>query len=263
MNVEIIRKFVCMLRAFYCACILSLLLLSAEPVKAQNNPNEYVEEKPPLMKNEFTFGINIHSAGWGFDFRRGKNLTVDKKRMFEAEVVNMKHPKEVKSVNPYYENAKSFFYGKMNTFTVVRFGIGQQQVIFSKAEKSGVEVRFNYTGGFSLGLAKPIYLNIVKSDPTGVEYLEVEKYDPEIHFVDDIYGRASFTNGISEIKPYPGIYGKLGLSFEYGSNFESIKMVEAGVVFDAYGKDIPIMAFTENNPVFFNFYINLLFGKKW
>jgi hypothetical protein len=252
-----------MLRAFYSAIRILLVLLLAVPAVAQVNPNEYVEEKPPLLKNEWVFGINIHSAGWGFDFRRGKNLTVNKKRMFEVEVVNMKHPKEVKSVNPYYENAKSFFYGKMNTFTVCRFGIGQQQVIFSKAERTGVEVRVNYTGGFSLGLAKPIYLNIVKSDPTGVEYLEVEKYDPEKHFVDDIYGRASFTNGFSEIKPYPGVYGKLGLSFEYANNFESVKMIEAGITFDAYGKEIPIMAFAENQPVFLNFYINLLFGKKW
>ena len=230
---------------------------------AQDNPNEYVEEKPPLMKNEFVFGINIHSQGWGFDFRRGKNLTVNKKRMLEAEIVNMKHLKEAKSVNPYYENAKSFFYGKMNTLTVLRLGAGQQQVIFSKAEKSGVEVRFNVTGGLSLGFAKPVYLNIVKTDPAGASYLEIERYDPLVHFIDDIYGRASFTYGLSEIKVYPGLYAKAGLAFEHGQHFDRVRILEAGVIVDAYGKEIPVMAFTENNEVYLTLYINVLFGKKW
>ncbi|HEX5001060.1 MAG TPA: hypothetical protein VFW78_01060 [Bacteroidia bacterium] len=246
---------------FFVVCC--FVMLYALPAAGQLNPNEYVEEKPPLLKNEWVLGLNIHSAGWGFDFRRGKNLTVNKKRMFELEVVNIKHPKEVKSVNPYYDNAKSFFYGKLNTLTAVRFAIGQQQVLFNKAEKNGVEVRLNYTGGLSLGLAKPIYLNIVKTNSVGDSYLVVEKYDPEKHFVDDIYGRASFTNGLGEMKPYPGFFGKLGLSFEYGSNFQSVKMLEAGITVDAYGKKVPIMAFAENSQVYFNFYINILYGKKW
>ena len=58
--------------------------------------------------------------------RKGKNITANKKRMWEAEIVNMKHPKEVRSVNPYFDNAKSFFYGKLNSMMVVRAGIGQQ-----------------------------------------------------------------------------------------------------------------------------------------
>ncbi|MBK6640426.1 MAG: hypothetical protein IPG39_03915 [Bacteroidetes bacterium] len=90
-----------------------LLFLSLLPIviMAQENPFEYQEEKPPLLKNEFSFGANIHTSGWGFDFRKGKNITANKKRMWEAEIVNMKHPKEVRSVNPYFDNAKSFFMG--------------------------------------------------------------------------------------------------------------------------------------------------------
>ena len=242
---------------------IALILACSFSAIAQDNPNEYVEEKPPLMKNEFTFGLNINSSGWGFDFRRGKNLTVDKKRMLEAEIVNMKHPKEIKSVNPYYENAKSFFYGKMNTLTVLRLGIGQQKMIFHKAEKNGVEFRLNYTGGLSLGFAKPVYLNIVKTDATGSSYLQIERYDPEKHYIDDIYGRASFTYGISEITVYPGLYGKLGLSFDHGPQYDKVRIIEAGVIVDAYGKEIPIMAYAENSAVYLTFYINILYGKKW
>lgn len=233
---------------------------------AQTNPFEYQEEKPPLLKNEFSFGLNIHTSGWGINVRRSKNITGYKKRVLEAEIVNMKHPKEVRSVNPYFDNAKSFFYGKMNTMTVIRAAIGQQKVLFSKAEKGGVEVRLHYTGGLSLALAKPVYLNILYPDTGLVEGLYnvvVEKYDPDRHYVDNIYGRAPFTEGLDEIKPYPGAYGKLGISFEYGTYSDDIKCIETGITIDAYSRKIPIMARTENKQFFVNFYINLLYGRKW
>ena len=60
-----------------------------------------------------------------------------------------------------------------------------------------------------------------------------------------------------------GLYGNLGLQFEYGSSVTDIKAIETGLTFDVYGKEIPIMAFTDNNSVYFTVYINLLFGRKW
>jgi hypothetical protein len=243
---------------------LLFFIFFAPALYAQQNPFEYEEEKPPLLKNEFTFGVNVHTSGWGFDFRRARNLTVDKKRLFEAEIVNMKHPKETRSVNPYFDNAKSFFYGKLNSLTVIRAAVGQQQVLFSKAEKGGVEVRLNYTGGLSLGIAKPVYLNILYPTAFEGEYqVVVEKYDPSKHYVDNIYGRAPFTEGLSEIRPYPGGFAKLGLCFEYGTYSDDIKCIETGITVDAYAKKVPIMALTENSQFFFNFYINLLYGRKW
>lgn len=244
--------------------LFAILFTAPFVLKAQENPFEYEEEKHPLMKEEVSFGFNIHTSGWGFDFRRGKNLTVSKKRMFEAEIVNMKHPKEVRSVNPYFDNAKSFFYGKMNSLMVLRAAMGQQQVLFSKAERSGVEVRLNYTAGLSLGFAKPVYLNILYPTAFEGEYeVVIEKYDPNRHYVDNIYGRAPFTEGIAETRVYPGGYAKLGLTFEYGALADDIKAIEAGITVDAYGKKVPIMAIAENNQVFFNFYINILYGRKW
>src|SRR4030095_6265858 len=230
----------------------------------QINPFEYEEEKPPLMKNEFTFGLNIHTAGWGLNARRSKNITGYKKRVLELEFVNMKHPKEIRSVNPYYDNAKSFFYGKLNTMTVMRTAIGRQKVLFSKAERGGVEVRLHYSGGLSLAFVKPVYLNILHDTANENEKIVVvERYDPDLHDTDDIYGRASFVEGFTEMKLYPGAYGKLGLSFEYGTYSTDIKCIEAGVTFDGYGKEIPIMAKTDNNQFFINLYINLLYGRKW
>ncbi|MFI5220098.1 MAG: hypothetical protein ACHQNT_11495 [Bacteroidia bacterium] len=258
-----------MKKIIFSACI---LLAPFDFLLAQANPNEYVETPPELLRNEFSFGVNIHSSGWGIDFRRGKNITVSKKRMWEFEFVGMKHSKEIKSVNPYYENSKSFVFGKLNSVSVLRAAIGMQRVIAGKAERGGVELRLNYTGGLSLGLAKPVYLNIIHDNSNNPEALNlsVEKYNPDLHSIEYIYGRASFTKGLSETKPYPGLYAKLGLSFEYGSSDDDVKIIECGMTVDAYGSTIPIMELpksieppVKNSQVYFNFYINILYGKKW
>jgi hypothetical protein len=245
------------------ALVLTACIAFAAPSRGQVNPNEYQEPPTILMKKEWGLGVQLHTAGWGIDYRRGKNITGYKKRIFEVEIVNIKHPKEIRSVNPYFENAKSFFYGKLNSITVIRGGLGRQRTLFSKAEKDGVEVRLLYSGGLSLALAKPIYLYILYPTAFDGEYeLVEEQYDPEKHFIDNIYGRAPYTSGLDQIKPFPGGYAKMGLSFEYGGNPESIRCLEGGICVDAYAKPLPIMAIAKNNSVYFNFYINWLFGKR-
>lgn len=233
-------------------------------VSAQVNPNEYVEEKPVLMKNEATGGLNFHTGSWGLQFRRSYNQTGYKKLMFEVDLVGMKHPKEVKSINQAFDNARSYVYGKLNAFNILRAGAGQQFTIFSKAERNGVEIRFLYSGGLSLGILKPVYLNILK--PTGnIGEFDVvtEKYDPNEHYIDNIYGRAPFTEGLDQLFFRPGAYVKAGFNFEYAPIFEDVKALEIGAIFDIYPKDIPIMAFTENKPYFLSFYVTIMYGRKW
>jgi hypothetical protein len=55
---------------FYLVLLISLLGIGVS--FAQPNPNEFVEEKPVLMKNEATGGLNFHTSGWGVQFRRGQ-----------------------------------------------------------------------------------------------------------------------------------------------------------------------------------------------
>jgi len=242
-----------------------LLVLNSLGLMAQTNPNEYVEEKPVLMKNDFTFGINTHTSGIiGIQFRRGYNLTALRKRIFEADLIGMKHPKEVKTVNPYFDNAKSYVYGKLNTFNILRLGTGIQRTLYSKAERNGIEIRMVYSGGLSLGFTKPIYLDILESTGISGQYVIVtEKYDPYKHNIDDIYGRASFTDGFDQLRFHPGAYGRIGFNFEYAPIFENVKAFEIGAIIDAYPKEIPIMAFTQNKQLFLTFYITLMYGSKW
>jgi len=225
---------------------------------AQTNPNEYIEEKPVLLRKELSFGIHIHTNGLGIEAKKGKNITGFKKWMLEAQLVSMKHPKEFRQINPIYENAKSYIYGKLNTFNIIRVSTGVRTTLYSKADRTGVEVRFNYMGGFSLGVTKPIYLEIVED---GIPV--TERYDPEKHFIDNIYGRAPFTYGLDKINFHPGVFAKAGFNFEYAPYHEDIKAIEIGAAIDAFPTKIPIMATTYNKQFFLTFYVTFIYGRKW
>jgi len=247
--------------------IISLFVILANSIFAQDATTlvQSGVDLNVIYRNEATFGVLAHSNGFGITYRRAKHMTADRKRVIEFEFVNMSHPKEVKTVNPYYENSKGFYYGELNSMLIPRIGLGYQNVLYRKAERRSVEIRYSYYLGLSLGLLKPVYLEILPKNPTSGNEVNVstERYDPNVHTMDRIYGAAPYFKGIDELSVYPGGYLKLGLSFEYGNTRSSVKAVETGVTFDAYPKVVPLMAYAKNYQVFPSFYISLIFGRKW
>jgi hypothetical protein len=221
-----------------------------------------------LYRKESSGGVTIHSNGLGAIFRHGTHVTIRKKRMFEVEFVSMRHPKQVKRTNDYLTGeARPFFYGKLNYVYIPRVGLGRQQVIFGKAQTSGVEVRANFFGGVDLGLTKPVYLKVLETDPYNEIYkiAVVKRYDPEDpgqSSPEDFLGPASWFNGFGEMRFYPGLYGKVSVSFEYSTMHQKLAILEAGFVVDAFLNKVPIMAYIDADRYFFNFYITLLWGGK-
>ena len=55
----------------------------------------------------------------------------------------------------------------------------------------------------------------------------------------EIYGRASFTKGLNEIKVMPGIYAKGGFNFEYSKEDKVIHAIEVGAQINAFPKRDP------------------------
>lgn len=223
------------------------------------------EDLKVLYRNESNFGLYVHSAGGlGIAYRRGYHVHGTRKRMLEVEAQNFKHPKEIKSVNSYYDNSKGFVYGKLNSFFLLRPGVGFQNILFEKAEKKNVEIRFSYFVGATLAFAKPVYLEIIRptADPS-INTVSTERYDPDEHFPAQIYGKAPFFKGVDQTRIYPAGYAKIALSFEYGKRYNAIKALEAGAVVDVYPTTLPMMAFNKNQQVFVSLYLKMVWGKKW
>ena len=243
--------------------LFNILPAQVETETINVNSNIYDETKL-LYRNEGNAGLIATSHGLGINYRRGFHVTNARKRVFEIEGVSYRHPKEVKITNEYFDHPKGYYYGKLNSLFILRPGVGYQTVFYSKPEHNGIEIRWIAFVGVSLGFAKPVYLEVLELTPiSGERIITTVKYDPAIHFIDNIYGRAAFKKGITETKIYPGGYLKLGLNFEYGSLDTETKSIETGLTIDAYPKTIPIMANELNSPILFSLYLNFNFGRKW
>jgi hypothetical protein len=225
------------------------------------------EDVNVLYKNESTFGAYIHTAGGiGLAYRRGQHVNANRKRMLEVEIQNFKHPKEVKSVNPVYDNAKGFVYGKLNSFLIIRPGVGFQNALYQKSDKKSVEIRFSYFVGLDLTFAKPTYLEVIYRRGTlETPTIATERYVPGTYndTISNIYGKASFFRGMDKTTIHPGLYGKIAFSFEYADRYNKIKAIETGAVVDAYPWKLPMMAHTKNQQVYIQLYLKIIWGKKW
>lgn len=205
-------------------------------------------------------GVFFHTQGWGLNFVNNYFKTVDKRVNYEIQFNFTHNPKQKKVYNPYYRDAKGFYYGKLNTFFMLRGLYGQRHIIGHKIRSKGVELGYTWSVGPSLGFLKPIYLEVINFDENA---LEVVRYDPEKHDLGNIYGRAGGLNGFDEIMFRPGVYFKFGLYVEYSKKNIGISGIEAGVAIDAYFQEVQIMAFIENQQFFPLFYINIFLGSKF
>lgn len=215
-----------------------------------------------LYRNEMSFGIFAHSRGFGINFMRAKHVTGTRKRLFEVEALNMKHPKEIKVSNN-ADNSKRFVYGKLNSILLFRAGVGYQTTIFKRADRKSVEIRTSYYLGGNLTFAKPNYILVYRKGITGNSFQQSVRYDPAIYTIDSISGKGPLVDGLGEMKVYPGLYAKANISFEYAPYSNKVKAIETGVIFDYYPNALPIMA---NNPAenfIITLYVGFVFGKKW
>ncbi|MES2836791.1 MAG: hypothetical protein V4667_04670 [Bacteroidota bacterium] len=225
-------------------------------------PKEDVSEKL-LFASEKSYGIIIHSNGWGINYRYAKVLNVDNKLIYDGEFVTQRHPKEYRYSSNVRNDAKSFVYGKLNSVVSLRGGVGFQKTLFRKENSSSIEIRYTISGGPSFGFAKPVYLEVFAPsiDPDRV-FSRVEKYNPYKHDLSNIIGRASFGRGLSQTKIYPGLYAKAAMQFEYSTEDEYLKFIELGSVVDIYPKPIPQMAYTKQYSWLLSVYVSFNFGNK-
>lgn len=217
-----------------------------------------------LLFKEASGGIILHTQGWGLKFSKGYNKTAFKKRMLVFEFIEMNSLKQIKSINPYYANSKRYVYGKLNSVFIIRASYGIHRLLNRKPYWGGVELRLLYSGGASLGFAKPTYLYISNPSPEPQTFYRTEeRYDPYEHFPDNIIGRGPFTSGFSEIGFYPGIHARIGLDFDYGVYQTKVKSLEIGATLDLFPRPVPIMAFNDPSYFFLTLYLNFNFGKRY
>ncbi len=239
-------------------CSLLALPLHAQDILTQMQNGEDVNV---VFRKQALGGIFIHSEGWGFYFRKANILSIYRKRFWEIETSTMHNPKEYKIQNSLYPDATSYSYGKLNDIQIFRFGMGFYQMLWRKNNPKCIEIDAVYSIGPSIAVAKPVYLQIIENPNEFL--LATEPYDPNQDTPNNIYGGASFLDGIGQMRFYPGGYARAGLNFDFANRHNIVKAIETGVEFDLYPSIIPIMAFNPNTPYFVNLYLSFSMGKRW
>jgi len=221
------------------------------------------EEKRTIYKRENSYGIVLHTSGWGITYRYGLYTSGFTRRIIEAEIVGIKHPKETKSYSSIFDNSNGYKYGKLNSITLFKGSYGFQNTFISKQSVKGIAIAYVLNGGITFAYAKPTYLEVIFIDEvTGLPKSAIEKYDPNKHNQSDIIGKASLFRGMFQGKFYPGINGKFGLNFESSKQADRINSIEVGATLDLFLQEVPIMANEANSQYYFNLYLAITFGSK-
>ncbi len=241
-----------------------IALLAGGRVVAQNQESTIFDEATTIYSRSIYGGALLHTNGWGAHLTLGRNKGAFKSQIYQFDFVTMKHPKEVRSFNQTLEDTRSYIFGKLNSFFIIRPTIGVRRTVFDKIRDQGVGIGYSWRVGPSLGFTKPVYLEIGIPDGNFFERFVVEKYDPVKHSNNEIVGRAGGLRGFDELKLKPGVHGAFALFFEYDPDREGIKGIELGATVDYFPlEEVEIMAFAENYKVFVNLYLCLQFGKKF
>jgi hypothetical protein len=257
-----------MKKSLYLLCLLAL-----SGIRASAQDNAQPKQNVGIIYRSET-AVNFRVAtnrGLSLGLEFGKLRTYYKTTFYHVSLGEIKHPKEQRQSAPpsASRSFRPFVFGKQNTLLLARGGWGVKRYYSEKAKKKGVAVGVSYTFGPTLGLLKPYYLAIRRvngSDTKGL--VSHEKYSKDVN--DDVFlnnsthilGASAFTRGFKEISLLPGGNAAAALHFDWGAFDEMVKAMEIGIQADFFLKKAPILITEENSPLFFNFFVNLQFGKR-
>ena len=248
---------------------LLLLVVFCHFLPAQNKPTTGLNMDEGttlnvLYKNEGSGQIYANTRGFGALYRRGRHITAKTRSFYEIDFQTLKHPKEIK-VTGSAQDKKRFVYGKLNSVCLFRAAVGMQKVLFAKADNKAVEVRYSYSIGPTLALAKPYYVQVYRAQSAagGPAVPDVVKFNSESFTQDSVVGRGAFSNGLAELKIYPAVSAKFNLSFEYAPYTNLIRAIETGISLDYFPKALPMMARNPTENFIVTFHVGFVFGSKW
>jgi len=254
-----------------CCFLFFLAGISAQTIQPRQMSTQ---NKGVIYNKEVAFDFRLHTNGFATGLTFGKIRTYYHTRYYTIEFGEIKHPKEFRlsfdNLNINGKTAKSFIFGKQNSFFTLRGGYGAKRYFTEKAARKGLAVGMSYSFGPTVGILKPYYLELRRNIDNENKSVP-EKYSPENEDVflnqSNIYGASAFSKGIDELSFRPGAYGKVGVHLDWGAFDEFIKAVDVGIMIDGYLTKVPIMVETdsfdtENSRLFINLYISLHLGKR-
>ncbi len=228
-----------------------------------------MEEEGDLVFNKHNiFGIRLATDGYGISFEKGKFKTTTKTLLFQFELNEKKSPKEHKiSTSQDDASINSMVLYKINNFYEFKAAVGQQRLIGGKGNKNGVSVTALYSGGLSLALLKPYFIevyNVNTRETSQSTWLDLVKNDTATGGNNNLQPASAdgFTVGWDHLSVKPGINAKGAMRFDYGRLNQTVSAIEVGLTGEFYFQKIPQVVDVPFKQFFFNAYVSILFGSR-
>ena len=205
--------------------------------------------------------IFLHSRGTGVSYQHGWRKTGFSNRIVNFELMTLRHPKEYKINRSGSQNSRGYFYGKINSAGLLRASYGWQKVLYDKEIKRGVRVSYFGLFGPSIGIIRPVYVELIPNSGEGTRS-QLVRYSTSVHNQGDVMGRAPILYKVNTLRFIPGGHAKFILNFEYASDDSYIKAIETGANLDVFAKEIPIMESTYNTQYYITLFIGFQFGRR-
>ena len=246
------QTFLFVKQVIYCFLLICLLPF-ASWAQESDEDDEY--------QTEFLYGLNFNTNGGligGLVFRYSTVIDSKMKQTFGLEIVNVKHPQEIRAQSS--ANGNSFIVGKSNYLLALRPQYGRELLLFRRAQEEGVRISAIGAIGPSFGILKPYF--IVYQYRNNSEQV-IEQYDPNRHDGNNgfVIGTAGLTR-FDGTRLALGFNAKVGLSFEIGGFRSSATGFEVGGLFEAFTRQVVIMPSAENRSMFTSVYLNVFFKNK-
>lgn len=209
-------------------------------------------------ESQFVYGINLNTQSGligGFSFRYSKAINETMYHSFSLELADVRHPKEQRRASRL--TGEFFTPGKRNFLYVLRPQYGREWILFRKAEERGIQVNAIGALGPTIGIVAPYIIDYQFTN----EIARTEQYDPAIHTsFEAVLGTGSFAQRLTDAKIQLGASLKTSLALEFSAFKGSQVGFEAGMMVDAYSKEIEIMGLAQNKQVYLSAFFTLFYG---
>jgi hypothetical protein len=212
-------------------------------------------------QSEFTWGINKNTSGGligGLVFKKARKLNDRILETYGLEIMNVKHPQEVRRNS--IQTGNFFIFGKGNYLYAFRFQYGRDIIVYKKAPFQGVEVKAVFAAGPSFGLVAPYYVEYTPDGGSGVVTFR-DQYHLGIS-PEQIWGTGRLFEGIGQSQLVLGGNVKAGLNFELGTVKSSVTGFEVGFLLDAYTKEIELMPSAKRYAAYPTLFLTLFYGNR-
>ena len=211
--------------------------------------------------SEWIWGINKNTNGGligGLMLRYSRTRGNEFYETFGLELSNVKHPSEVRFVG---QTGAGFTYGKSHHLYAIRLQYGREKLLFRKANQQGVQISAMAAAGPTIGLEAPYYLSI--GDGRYEQFQAVPGTNPPTFPGPQRYlGPGKLFQGLGESSIVPGINTKASILFEFGTYRSNVAGIEAGVMFEAFTREIIIVPTQPNNSLYSSVFFTLFWGSR-